>query len=400
MTGPTTVPRSISGDYEETEVRLKSAGVESALRIKIHRAIERGSTFLLKAQMSDGHWADRPRYLGTLEWGMTALCALALRHTGLPEARRGSRRALEWLLQPANTPEAARTSANRPGGACDVYGVGLALMLLMSEGEAAERGRPMAEALASAIDPERGMWGYSLSAAFNAEVEGKTHGWINLSVTQFAALGLWAASRMGLPVAPSLWAGHANALCVRQQEEGSWSYFSVKAYERGYPTCTFMGCANLVLAREGAAHIADAGQRERWDRALCAGRKAVDVDGRRFLGSIQETPPPYELAPRTGFSYYALYALEKCCIFLGTEKVGDRFWYADGARALVRYQTKDGEWSYADHQDPLVSTAFALLFLVRSSETFRPTTPRLIDVTPWQPAPTTPGGQGSDAMGQ
>ncbi len=44
-----------AADYDETETRLKTAGIDAPLRKRIHESIERGVAFLVAAQKPDGH---------------------------------------------------------------------------------------------------------------------------------------------------------------------------------------------------------------------------------------------------------------------------------------------------------------------------------------------------------
>ena len=48
-------------------------------------------------------------------------------------------------------------------------------------------------------------------------------------------------------------------------------------------------------------------------------------------------------------------------------------WYVEGAKRLCDLQQESGAWL---HQDRTIDTVFALLFLLRSSRTYHPTTPR------------------------
>jgi hypothetical protein len=69
--------------------------------------------------------------------------------------------------------------------------------------------------------------------------------------------------------------------------------------------------------------------------------------------------------------YYYMYGLERACILYGTEKLGDKFWYADGAKVLIKAQKPDGSWS-GKHKDDeafrgVWDTCFAILFLKRAT---------------------------------
>ena len=95
--------------------------------------------------------------------------------------------------------------------------------------------------------------------------------------------------------------------------------------------------------------------------------------------------------------------MEKCCLFAGLERIGEVAWYEAGARTLLSRQGADGGWDADPHgrvpgdaaprRGDLLDTAFALLFLLRSSEAYRPTTPSPVD-TPALPV-VTPTDSGS-----
>ncbi len=88
-------------------------------------------------------------------------------------------------------------------------------------------------------------------------------------------------------------------------------------------------------------------------------------------------------------------------MFLDLEEVGGLAWYPAGARWLLARQAPDGGWgagvwqaergapgrggppgAQATGTSQVVETAFALLFLLRVSESHRPTTPRPVDPPP------------------
>jgi len=65
---------------------------------------------------------------------------------------------------------------------------------------------------------------------------------------------------------------------------------------------------------------------------------------------------------------YYLYGLERAAILFGTEKIADRFWYAEGANALISAQAADGSWGKdTDWFNTTWDTCFSVLFLRRAT---------------------------------
>jgi len=65
---------------------------------------------------------------------------------------------------------------------------------------------------------------------------------------------------------------------------------------------------------------------------------------------------------------YYLYGLERASILFGTEKIGDHFWYAEGAAALINAQAADGSWGKdTDWFNTTWDTCFSVLFLRRAT---------------------------------
>ena len=106
---------ALADGYDETEYRLKTAGIDEDLRERIHAAIRRGVAHLRKFQKPDGSFGGNP--------GHTALAGLALRHAAIPDGVEGGRAAIRWL-------EKAGRSQHR----MTTYGVGLLAMLLTADG--------------------------------------------------------------------------------------------------------------------------------------------------------------------------------------------------------------------------------------------------------------------------
>ena len=65
---------------------------------------------------------------------------------------------------------------------------------------------------------------------------------------------------------------------------------------------------------------------------------------------------------------YYLYGLERAAILFGTEKIGDHFWYAEGANALIAVQHEDGSWGKdTEWFNTAWDTCFSVLFLRRAT---------------------------------
>jgi hypothetical protein len=347
----------------ETERRIKIAGVDPQLRKAVHQAIANGVKYLCALQHPDGSFQPGLDALAQAPdagpW--TALCGLALRHSGLPDGVAAARRALVYLIPDRDRP--------RPGLLQTVYAA--SLTALLAETESRKQAIATLGAVLARGQAPDGWWSYRTSPRDMGD----------LSNTQFAALALSACVRGGASVDRDVWQRHLESLVRMQMPDGSWSYGGVVPHS--YPTGTFIGMANLLMVGERL----DAGAAIAQARARALGvlprdvRATLDTLDR---GSLRD--------------YYALYSMERACIFLGVENVGGRSWYADGARTLVRIQEANGSWSGRDYvywatsspgeaprrnalRPSLEATAFALLFLARAPEHDRVTTPRPIDVS-------------------
>lgn len=123
---------------------------------------------------------------------------------------------------------------------------------------------------------------------------------------------------------------------------------------------TTAGCANCIILKELLAQ--DPVFRRQWavktDQAI---RDAVMWVERHW--SMKGNP-------RSGsYFYYYLYGLERVGDLQGTLKIGDHYWYNEGAEVLVKDQRENGAWQRPDTHFPqdVLNTCFALLFLDRAT---------------------------------
>lgn len=360
-------------DYAETEQRLKGAGVDPALRARIHKAIDGAVDYLVSQQRPKGSFHSRTYMAHPI--GATALAGLALRHAGTRRAKAAAAKALRFV--------ARADGKGRSEVRTRTYDAGIMAMFLMPDRAHPALAAHIARALSASQGTYNGWWGYAL--AENGSTRGVA---ANLSTTQFAALGLWAAARNGARVPRQVWRTHLESLIRTQAKDGSWAYYQVAGRKiAGYPTGTMMGAANFALA-EQAMGEALRNDKKLYRQVLAARLRMLDAvrrDGKRIL---QGNALP---VVSQAFDFYALYALEKACLFLGLERLGDTYWYREGARDLLAVQNKDGGWGNPRirsaprtqfRRSDVVDTAFGLLFLLRSSATYRPVTPRPVDHRP------------------
>jgi hypothetical protein len=73
--------------------------------------------------------------------------------------------------------------------------------------------------------------------------------------------------------------------------------------------------------------------------------------------------------PSGGWHYYYLYGMERAGILARARFMGKHDWYKEGADYLLGAQRSDGSW--ATGGDPQLDTAFAVLFLKRSTQRTR-----------------------------
>jgi hypothetical protein len=402
-------------DYEETERRLKTTGIDPAQRKRIHDAIDRGVEFLLSRQAKKGLWPMRE--MGTYTpAGIAALCTLALRHAGTARAMVGFEKGMAYLF-PDDGAGLAQIHDY-------IYTAGITIMIVMADRSRVEVGQEIARQIARSHEPKSGWWGY-----FLVRTEAPTPGanpdpgraWRrrNLSTTQFAALGLWAGDRLGARIEKRVWQTHLEALIRYQTSDGSWPYDPLRgvAYgseippgkvvrkagegpdggfrsHTGYPTGTCMGLANLLLAKRALRRVL------KQNAALAAQAKVAQWKGLDALH--RDGPAMLKTLRERGWvdldTYYSLYSLEKACIFADLTTVGGVPWYRVGAAWLCDTQQADGRWGdvAVDPQQggfgtaPDIDTAFALLFLLRASETYTPVSPRPPDSGEITPRPGEP----------
>ncbi|MEM7812769.1 MAG: DUF4159 domain-containing protein [Planctomycetota bacterium] len=311
----------------------------------VRRAIDRGVSFLESKQNGDGSWTlSGP---GGFKAGMTALVTLALLESGRTSDDESVAAGLR-VLRNIREPEPSFT-----------YEAALTIMALAAAKEP-RRDFPRITALADRLERSAGRAG-NAKGAWHYQSNGTPVSAFDHSNSQYAVLGLLAATYAGVEVEPKTWQAIRDHWVDVQNGNGSWGYQSGGG-QTG--SMTVAGIATLSIVRRflredvldasGAPDCCSPDEDEELAEALARAERWM---GRRF--SVSSNPGA------GGWLLYYLYGLERGGRLTGRRFFGVHDWYREGARFLTQKQSvRDGSWrGVATEQDPVLGTAFCLLFL-------------------------------------
>jgi hypothetical protein len=328
------------------------------LQPAINQAITDGVDKLLLTQHRDGSWGYN--YSGYRN-GATSLCVYTLLKCGLSADHPAVLRGLQFLRKrdPIKTYEAG----------CQLMAIGA------TKDEANEEWAQ--EIVDLVLDWESGVvpgsWAYPTGAA-------------DISNTQFACLGFWGASELGVEVPAKTWRRIVQTAYEKHQtniEQVDWPDGEGKrsgkrkiAGYHYYPNnrapwnesgcmttaglCT-IGIPMMLLEKKlGARHT----QMFMKSSQLALGwmehyYDEVQKGDRRHQrsGGVDQSAP----GVNGDNFYYYIYGLERVGAFFNTEYIGEHPWYRDGAEILLKKQDDPGVWRNTK------DSCFALLFLRRAS---------------------------------
>ncbi|RMG02203.1 MAG: hypothetical protein D6741_04105 [Planctomycetota bacterium] len=331
---------------------------------EVRAAVERGLKFL-----ETGAGSERIGALG--EDALIGLAFLKAHHADHPLVAKSAERI-------AHAVPGSHQPGDFPIGRWDIYSTGLSLIFLCSYDPIRYRNE-----ITAIIDylkfrqKSHGGWGYPL----NDPEHGKTG---DTSQTQYAVLGLWEAIQAGIPVDPAPLDRVCMWLIRTQDPGGGYAY-------QGHPAP-----GNQLVRQPGVrVGMGVAGTASLY---VCASfMRPSESEGDDGLpGAVQRVPDRaqqrgirFSVSPalvRAGlnrgnmyieqnfkidsgmYRYYYLYTVERYFSF--RELVDGRGnwpdWYTAGAEYLLEHQEKDGSW--IDRCGKVPDTAFAIMFLVRSTQ--------------------------------
>ena len=307
---------------------------------QIEVAIEKARNYLVGQQRGDGSWECSMRPNET-RVGATSLVTLALLNAGLPPEHPTMAKALNWLR--SQTPD-------------ETYSVSLQTMVLALVAPDADR-LQLARNVKWLEDGQirqgatAGSWSYH-----------HNRGNGDNSNSQYAMLGLHEASEAGIQVDPDVWQLAQKYWVSCQVNDGSWGYTLGNLGGSGSMTCA--GITSLWITSQ---HLLAADAKAAGDSVTCCGggRSPQQLErGLAWLGSrfsVVENPGTRGQT----WLYFYLYGLAGVGRFTARRYIGNADWYLEGAKMFIASQDPlDGTFK-GSHEDKVVATSFALLFLAK-----------------------------------
>lgn len=284
--------------------------------------------------------------------------------------------------------EACRSTTAQQIQSDSVYSNGLAVIFLAELDPS--RYRDLISRFAGALEQrqkDHGGWGYS------AYSTGDT------SQTQYAALSFWELMQAGMAPSVETVEQCTNWLIRTQDPEGVWGYQGVDPgnYERTKQTKTSLSMSaagmgsTLILGNVLGLTLepASARNQEAQESPLPSALKVADAADRKVVPKLNSTGvdrtqfqetislgqqwweknyDPQEIR-RWTYPCYLLYSIERYKSFeeyLEGVAPEEPQWYQDGYEYLKEHQQPDDSWR--GHSGEPSATAFAVLFLLRSTQ--------------------------------
>ncbi len=365
---------------------------DKALALRVNAAVDRGVAWLTAQQKEDGSWGPYGASNGTYEAGPTAIALHALLSAGVNKHKDFVEKGFNWLYHnpPSMTYEVAFT------------------MMALDEKAAPQRERfelrrlppekrKAFEFQRNLSDDDARLMRFCRDRLVENVARGGTWKYCpgvgdgDISNGQYALLGLKAASRCGIKVGAEIWKDALDYFLTYQQPSGpkvvyhrfkrfekDWTpkFYAERAesrgwqYLRGHPgdpskvigTHVCIGVASALICYEAlAVH-----PHRKGSASLVEVRHAVR-DGLAWLSehwSIDHIPNGDKF-----YYYYYIYSLERVGVLTASRFIGAHDWYREGATYLLAKQDEIGSWTARGGEwgTPVANTAFALLFLKRST---------------------------------
>lgn len=350
---------------------------------RIKAAIDKACRYI-KSQMSQ-----------TIDEGHSALGAVALLKAGIPKESVEIQRAIETITKRFKGTEYS-------AGNHHYYQAGVSLMALANCDS--KKYRSQIDSLARYLmdgQGTNGQWHYPSSQ------EGDT------SISQYAILGLWEASRSGMVIPLEVWDRAASWHIRTQQRDGGFGYHPESGGMGSLHSMTVAGIGSLRIARLHLFPNARAGVN--MVTVIETPKSKKNPSGKRFgvLEPVFRADETEEFGPNaeqgkvaarnasyqprvtlaeldnsvqrgldwltknftverpTGYPIYYLYGLERAAALSELKQIGLHDWYSEGAEFLITHQNTNQSWVCSSGEVP--AACFGVLFLSKAtSKMIRP----------------------------
>jgi len=307
--------------------------------VQVNQAITDGINYLKRQQKPDGTWDEI--ILG-FTGGVTSLCTLALLTAGVPADDPGIQKALVQI----------RKFDSKMNYVISLQTMVFCLAEPQRDLQLIVRNVKILERNQHRNGDGAGGWDYN-----------GTQQIVDNSNSQFVALALYEAERVGVQTDREVWR-RAQAYWIRaQRHDHSWGYYNGARTGTGSMTCA--GLAVLLMAREilNEGDVRVSGE----DVECCAARpdESKIQLALKWLGEPELYVQSNKNDPQ--HLYYYLYGLERVGRLTNQRFIGKDDWYRKGARYLVHNQVQlgAGQWVGvgAGESRPLIASCFAMIFL-------------------------------------
>ena len=342
-------PPNVASTSEKEEPKVEPAmRPVSVFENQVDHAIRGGVQYLKGMQRPDGSWSDVGNEAKT---GTTSLSTLALLSAGEKLESPTIQRALDYL------------DVYSASNLKSTYAIALQTMVFAATQPDLDRLRRIANNVAwleraqiKPADPRKwaGSWTYSDSK--------RTRSGDN-SNTQYALLGLHAASEVGAAVNPEVWSSTRSYWESSQKQDGSWAY--TRDSRNSTASMTSAGVSSLIISRHWSLPLKGS-ESLIGEKIRDCGNNAVDSNVERGLDWLAKH---FEIDQNYGngqqWKFYYLYGLERAGRLAGIRFIGRNDWYRVNAADLVdQHDKSSGSWAgMLNEADRVLATCFAILFL-------------------------------------
>ena len=312
----------------------------------VKRAIDRGITYLKREQKPDGRWTE---YSAQEKCGATALVVLALVSCGATKDDPTVDSAMRYLRTMPAENAGQNYSLSLQTMVFSLVDPERDRMLIRRNVELLEK----RQVTGNAKSPHHGGWGYGRSGDGDST---------DLSNSQYSILALYEAERAGVFAKQTTWERAMQYWSKAQNNDGSWAY-KPDSDGGGSGSMTSAGIASMIIS---SGVLSTGGAKVNGDNILCLPdtdrkeEKQIEDGLRWFAGKNIITENP---GGGNSWYYYYLYALERVGRMTNRRFIGRYDWYREGTARLLNLRDPiEGYWM-SSGESPVVSTAFALLFL-------------------------------------